>query len=229
MGQQLNQGFIGSLLRLRADGADLVRGLYLKAVTAKQPPASQVLATRYRMVFAVDIVGYSKLTAWQQQKYHRRLHDVIEEVLLDLLLTLPGNDRKDTGDGWIIFLPVELDPTRALPTLIRATAARISADNSTESPRLRLRLAIGMGLVVPGPSIFSGAAVVEVVRLLECAAIRREICEHPTTDLAVIVSDRLYSDIAGIGNSGIPADRFHRVRAVAKGFDQIAWLWRAAG
>jgi hypothetical protein len=193
-----------------------------------QPLNSAPFVTQYRMVFAVDIVGYSKLTGWQQQKHHNRLQGVISEILQDLMVTVPGNDRRDTGDGWIVFLPVGLDPAWALPTLIRSARSRISANNGIEDPSLRLRMAIGMGLVIPGRNTFSGAAVIEVVRLLDSDVIRSQIADHPAVDLAVIVSNRLYSDVVGIGNVGIPADQFHEVQAIAKDFDEIAWLWRAA-
>jgi hypothetical protein len=189
---------------------------------------SRPLGSQYRMLFAVDIVGYSTQTAWQQQRFQRRLRDIVEEVLHDLAADIPDRDRRDTGDGWIIYLPVGHDPTRVLPTLIRATADRITMDNKAERPKLRLRVAIGTGLLVPGRDNASGAAIVEVVRLLDSDALRSEISDHRDTDIAVIVSDRLYTDVTAAGNGGVSADEFHRVRAIAKNFDAFAWLWRPA-
>lgn len=183
---------------------------------------------RIRMVFTVDIVGYSKRSEPRQRRIQNRLLALVDQVLEDIDVNGPSSDKENTGDGLNVYLPVDIDYTRALPTLIRATAQRIADDNTHNRDRLRLRMAIGMGPVIPGPPAFAGAAIIQVSRLLDCAALRGTIEDHPDVNLAILVSDLLYSFVIGAGHRGIPAKEFRRVRATTKkDFEEDSWLWCA--
>jgi class 3 adenylate cyclase len=182
---------------------------------------------RIRMVFAVDIVGFSKRSDPQQRESQERLLALVDQVLRDVRVDIPPNDRESTGDGLNIIFPLDLDLTQALPTLIRATAEQIATDNDRYRHPLRLRMAIGVGPVIPGPTGFGGAAIIEVSRLLDCDALRNAIKDHPDVNLAILVSDLLHSWVIGAGHRGIPAGEFRPVLAIAKDFEGNAWRWCA--
>jgi hypothetical protein len=77
-----------------------------------------------------------------------------------------------------------------------------------------------------------GAAIIQVSRLLDYTALRGVIEDHRDVNLAILVSDLLYSYVIGYvigaGHLGIPAKDFRRVRAIARNnFEEAAWLWCA--
>lgn len=181
---------------------------------------------RIRMVFAVDIVGFSRRPDPQQQESQERLLKLVNQVLLDVRVDVPADDRESTGDGLNIYLPLDIDYTQVLFALIRAADDRVAESNAKFSDQLRLRMAIGIGPVIPGPPAFSGAAIIQVSRLLDCTALRCVIEDHRDVNLAILVSDLLYSLVIGAGYRGIPSVEFRHVRAIAKNdFEEDAWLW----
>ncbi len=56
-------------------------------------------------------------------------------------------DHQWTGDGINAVLPSDIDPPAVLSVLIRSLAAGLSADNARHADRIRLRMAIGVGLI----------------------------------------------------------------------------------
>ena len=56
-------------------------------------------------------------------------------------------DHQWTGDGIHGVLPSDIDPPAVLSVLVRSLAAGLSADNACHADRIRLRMAIGVGLI----------------------------------------------------------------------------------
>jgi hypothetical protein len=189
------------------------------------PPAGRA----NRVGFVVDVVSYGQRTAVEQERIQHRLQALLRTVIEDVGSDFDTVDRDTgTGDGMVVFLPSGSDPTRLLPDLLRAMADRLSADNQVYRDRIRLRMAVGSGVVGRGSNGFSGPLVVNITRLVDCEPLREEAANHPESDLVVLVLDALHRDVVGPGYLPPSVAEFRMVDVAMKEFAERAWVWRSA-
>ncbi|MFI6497930.1 tetratricopeptide repeat protein [Nonomuraea typhae] len=149
---------------------------------------------------------------------------------------LPEEIVQSSGDGVLIMPPSDIDETAVIPDLVRGLTTALRQENRllSEAARIRLRLALTNGVVAPGPTGFSGPAIIECFRLLDSPVIKTALVDFPAAELAVIVSDHLYQDVIRHGFRDLDAEDFWRVQSIIqdRGFSATAWVWvsnRAGG
>ncbi|WP_250557383.1 CATRA conflict system CASPASE/TPR repeat-associated protein [Pseudonocardia lacus] len=198
-----------------------------------QPAATSVggpaAAPQMRLLFAVDVAGYSGRTAPQQDDMQRRLAAITHAVLGDLRITMADTDHQGTGDGLNIALPARTPITEALPMLLTGWQTYLGRDNGRYRDRMRLRLALAVGMFAHSQLGFTGQTIVEVNRLLDSDPLRHALVEHPDTDLVVMVSDHLYDLVVRPGFPGLEAFPFREHHVEVKTYRRPGWLWVAAG
>jgi hypothetical protein len=178
-----------------------------------------------RLGFVVDVVSYGQRTEPEQDRIQHRLHALLRSVVADV-----GDDFDEVardsghGDGTVVFLPTGGDPTERLPALLRSVARRLAEDNATAGDRIRLRMAVGSGVVADGDRGFAGPMVVNISRLVDSEPLRRAVAENPATDLAVLVLDTVRRDFAP-GYVPLVPDCVQLVDVAMKEFVDQAWLW----
>jgi hypothetical protein len=177
------------------------------------------------MGFAVDVAGYSARPAGAKLDAQARTASIVGEVLRDMNLDIADTDHHGTGDGMIVFLPPSVEIHRVLPPLIRITASRLAADNRRYHDRLRLRLAAAVGPLGVAAIGFGNNTIVECARMVDSDAIKSALKDNPDADLAVLVSEELYSWVIGEGYDGLDPAEFRHVDVHVKDFDKSAWLW----
>src|SRR6516165_4948035 len=158
----------------------------------------------------------------------RRLPLLVINTLAECGMDLDGLGHEWTGDGINAVMPADMDPTIVLPALIRSLAANLSADNARSVDRIRLRMAIGVGLVEHSAAGFGGPMVIDTNRLVDSAPLRSALATYPSADLAVAISDQVHATVIRPGYPGIPGAQFSRVNVVAKEFSGPAWIWVSA-
>jgi len=179
-----------------------------------------------RVGFVVDVVGYGERSLLAQEHLQTRLQALLRHVVADVGGDLDEVDHDSgAGDGLVVFLPTGADPTRLVPELLRSAAERLTADNVLHSDRIRLRMAVGSGVVRPGGNGFAGPLVVNVSRLVDSVPLRRAARENPDSDLVVLVLDAVHRDVIGPGYVPLSVDRFQVVDVAMKEFAEQAWLW----
>ena len=185
---------------------------------------------RLRMAFVLDVVGYGARAVTQQQDVSRRLRALVDATLDQCELKLDPEivDYQWTGDGINAVLPADIDPTAILPVLIRSLASALGADNARSADRIRIRMAVSVGLIERGATGFDGQLIVDINRLVDGGPLRAALSETPAADLAVAVSDHVYVMMIQPGYSGIPGGQFTQMNVVAKEFSGSAWLWLSA-
>jgi len=192
------------------------------------PPARTQSGRKLRMGFVLDVAGYGARTAPLQNEVQRRLPLLVSNTLAECGMDLDGIDHEWTGDGINAVMPADMDPTIVLPVLIRSLAANLSTDNARSGDRIRLRMAIGVGLVEHSAAGFGGPMVVDTNRLVDSAPLRSALATYPSADLAVAISDQVHATVIRPGYPGIPSAQFSRVNVVAKEFSGPAWIWVSA-
>jgi hypothetical protein len=180
------------------------------------------------MGLVLDVAGYGARTAPLQNEVQRRLPLLVAGTLAECGMDLDDVGHEWTGDGINAVMPADMDPTAVLPVLIRSLAAKLGADNARSTDRIRLRMAIGAGLVEMSAAGFGGPMIVEISRLVNSAPLRAALEAYPGADLAVAISDQVYAMVIRPGYPGIPSAQFSRVNVVAKEFAGPAWIWVSA-
>jgi serine/threonine protein kinase len=180
-----------------------------------------------RLAFVLDVAGYGTRTVTERDDIQRRLRHLVVTMLGECGLRLDARvvDHQWTGDGINAILPSDIDPPAVLSALIRSLAAELAADNARHVDRVRLRMAIGVGLIERRAAGFGGPVIVDINRLVDSAALRSALSVEFEADLAVAVSDQLYTLVVQPGYPGIPAGQFTQANVVAKEFAGTAWTW----
>ena len=177
------------------------------------------------MGFGADIEDYSSRSSPEKAEVQQRLATMEHGVLGDLGLSFNQEDHQGTGDGMYVFLPPATEVHRALPRLIQSWQERLRSDNQRFRDRMRLRLATAIGPTDRTPFGFGGNAIVEMHRLLNSTVLRHALRDHPDADLAILVSDQLYSYVVVEGYPGLNAAHFQLRRIRVNGRPTRAWLW----
>ncbi len=180
-----------------------------------------------RMAFVLDVAGYATRTVPERDDLQRRLQQLVVAALAACGLALDawGVDHQWTGDGINAILPANIDPTVVLTELLRSLAAGLLADNASRADRIRLRMAVGVGLIERSVAGFGGPVIIEINRLVDSARLRSALADEPAADLAVAVSDQAHALIIAPGYPGIPQGQFTRVSVTEKEFSGYAWTW----
>jgi hypothetical protein len=180
-----------------------------------------------RLAFVVDVVSYGQRTQEEQDRIEDRLQALLRAVVADVGDDFDQVDRESgNGDGLVVLLPTGSDPTRQLPRLVRSVARRLAEDNRDAADRIRLRMAVGTGVVARNG--FTGPLVVNISRLVDSEPLRRAVAGNPDADLVVLVLDVPHGDVVGPGHDPLVADCVERVELVdvaLKEFEDRALLW----
>jgi O-acetyl-ADP-ribose deacetylase (regulator of RNase III) len=192
-------------------------------------PASPAPLTYSRRKLQVgivlDVVGYGRRSAPTQELVQRRLAELGAAAVADTGLDLDRLDHQWTGDGLIVLLPTDCDPTNALPALIQQVTLGLAEDNRHHTDRIRLRMAVGVGISMPGPAGLAGPMVIDINRLVDSVPLRGAVEVTPDADLAILLSEQVHGYFVRPGYLSPQADELRPVRVTAKEFDQRAWLW----
>jgi hypothetical protein len=177
------------------------------------------------MGFVVDVADYGARSAPLRSDVQRRLPVLVSAMLGSCAIELESVEHEWTGDGINVVLPADMDPTVALPVLLRALAALLDEDNTRSIDQIRLRMSVGIGLVENTAAGFGGPMIIELSRLVDSAPLRAALAAYPSAHLAVAISDQAYSTIVRPGYRGIPGTQFSRVEVAEKEFRAPAWIW----
>ncbi|GAA2414186.1 hypothetical protein GCM10010191_25130 [Actinomadura vinacea] len=181
----------------------------------------------YHFLVAVDIEGFSTLSAAQQKRIQADLHTVLENAAEAAGLDRNSWLRQVGGDGELAILPSETDGLRLLVAYPRALAMALARVNRRRARRLRLRLSMHHGPLSDGVFGAVGRAPIVVSRLVDADVLRQELRDRPRLDLVLIMSGSLYSDVVETEFGGLDPSEFHRVDVHAKGVTYPAYIHRA--
>ncbi|WP_322780632.1 hypothetical protein [Frankia sp. Cas4] len=184
-----------------------------------------------RRIVVGDIEGWSSRDSQTQKDLRRRLREVLNRAFTES--QLPWREwadvavsAADRGDGLLIMIPPDVSIVRLLDPFVDRLAVALRHDRLLHSDwaRMRLRLAIHDGEVLPEGSGWAGHDVIEACRLVDAEPLRQALRDEPEADLVVIVSERVHRAAVRDGYGNIRPETFTEVDVVVKTYQARAWV-----
>lgn len=184
----------------------------------------------HHTIVATDVVGSSARHDQLQLKMRDDLRGVLERTLRRQDLELADLAPSDLGDGFRLHAPAVVSPLAMVSPFVDnlVTELRIHRQSANERSRLRLRVAIHMGLLNrEAHGGWAGVVLSECARLLDAPAARDLIAEAPDVDLVLVVSEPVFDAVIRQGYGPAP-EQFRRIAVTVKESDFSAWAYLPA-
>jgi hypothetical protein len=154
------------------------------------------------------------------------LREMVTEALRRQSLDPRIIDFADLGDGLRLVVPAEVPPSALLDPFIGDLALLLRRHRRAvaAAARLRLRVAVHMGLLHRDESGWAGAALVHSARLLDSAVLRRHLEAAHRADLAVVISSDVFDQVVRPG-FGLDPDACGQVLVIEKELSTPAWMY----
>ncbi len=182
-------------------------------------------------MISVDAMGYGRSDDQRQSSIQTGLINVLDQAAASAGLERDSWERQGVGDGeFSVLLPHTAEGRLVgdFPRYLTAHLNRLNGDVPWEN-RLRLRLAIHYGTAIANVNGHSGQGPVEVARLCDSPPLRAALKES-RADLAVMLSDRIFTDVVRHGHAlSVAPEDFREVEVNVKEFRERAWLWIPRG
>lgn len=198
------------------------------------PPAaparpSDQRAGSVRLCMAADIQRFHRFLAPEARRAQERFVATLADARRYAGIDEPACDLQESGDGQFAVLPHGLDESTVVPRLIeglRIALAQINADLN-EHARLRLRVALHRGQMMPGANGWIGESSIAIHRILDSEPVRNALVTDESADFALIVPEVLYREIVCQRYEWLDPDEFTHVEVAfpAKDFTADAWVY----
>jgi hypothetical protein len=177
-----------------------------------------------RLLVSTDAVGYGSGDDLRHKSVQTGLPAVLDEAAERARLHRVGWQRQVGGDGELALLPLTESEPCVVDDYVHHLAGALGRYNRDLRPEARLRLAIHHGVAVQAGNGYAGQGVVAVSRLVDAPPVRAAL-EVTDADLAVILSDQVFTDTVAQYYTSVRPEAFRRVRVENKEFLEDAWLW----
>lgn len=198
------------------------------APTGEGPPARPApdLSGVHRVLVALDVQDSGGRDNAGQRRLHAAVAEVVRAGLAAVGRTWEEVGPADRGDGVALVLePDAVPPARVLDEFTDAVGAAVREHARASSPehRIRLRLAVHLGVVDRVGGAWRGAPLVHVARLVDAAEPKRLLGAREAR-LVLIVSDDFHRAVVAQGYGRAPAESYLPVDIAVKETVTRAWL-----
>jgi hypothetical protein len=178
----------------------------------------------HHTIVAMDVVDSGRLVDLLQLRMRADLRAIVTDVLARQSLD-PVVDYTDLGDGIRLIVPPTVTPAAMLDPFVPnlASALRQHRLLVSEAARLRLRIAVHMGLLHRDPGGWAGAPLVTCARMLDARPVRRVMAAADRPDMVLVVSQAVYDGIVRHGYGLDPAG-FQPVDISEKEMAATVWV-----
>jgi class 3 adenylate cyclase len=183
----------------------------------------------FRFLIAIDVEGFSQRDTAEQRRVQDDLEHAMSQAAADTGLDRKRWYRQPGGDGELAVLPEDADGLALVADYPRKLASSIARVNheGKGGRRLRVRMGIHHGAVAPGPFGPVGAPVA-ISRLVDAEPVRQFLRQRTDLDIALIVSDTVYSEVIQSGLHDLNPEDFRRTAIRAKGITYVGYLHLSA-
>jgi len=179
----------------------------------------------FRFLVAVDVAGFSQRSAAEQARVQDDLESAMTEAAVSAGLDRERWYRQPRGDGELAVLPEGVDGLALVADYPRKLASRIADVNRVNcGSRLRVRLAIHHGAVVPGRFGPVGTALVAITRLADAEPVRQQLHQRSDVDVVLVVSATVFNEVIQSRLRDLNPEAFRRIIIRAKGISYVGYL-----
>jgi hypothetical protein len=179
----------------------------------------------FRFLVAVDVAGFSQRSAAEQARLQDDLESAMTEAAASVGLDRRRWYRQPRGDGELAVLPEGVDGLALVAEYPRKLASRIADVNGPDcGSRLRVRLAIHHGAVVPGRFGPVGMALVAISRLVDAELVRQQLRQRSDLDIALVVSATVFDEVIQSRLHDLNPEAFRRIIIRTKGISYVGYL-----
>jgi hypothetical protein len=179
----------------------------------------------FRFLVAVDVEGFSERNVAEQARAQDDLELAMAHAAERAGLQHERWYRQPRGDGELAVLPPGADGLALVNDYPRELASAVADINhANRGPRLRLRLAIHHGAVVPGRFGPVGRAPVVISRLVDSEVIRQQLRRRSDLDIVLIASATVYDEVIQSRLHNLDPDAFRRVTVRAKKISYVGYV-----
>jgi hypothetical protein len=193
------------------------------AAKPPSPPDGQVCA-----LFAVDIAGFTQPNRDDDIRLylHEQLYEILEKAFDHADIPWSQCFHEDRGDGVLVVVPPSIAYRGMIDPLPERLRGLIRRHNhvSCDAAGIQLRAAAHVGPVDHDGHGFVGSDINLLCRLLEARPLKRALAGSDA-ELALIVSDYVYSTVVCRYPSLVSPDAFQSVRFQIKYTRARAWTY----
>ena len=192
--------------------------------TPNRPVADWTGPTHYTIV-AMDVFRSGSRDDQLLLRMRADLRAIVAGALARQRLDMSQIDRGDLGDGLRLVAPATIPPRAFLDPFIPdlASALREHRRAVADIARLRLRVAVHMGLLHRDEDGWAGHPLVHCARLLDAQPVRRALELAERADLVLVVSQMVHDELVRHGHGLDPAS-YRQVTIVEKETRAPAWV-----
>lgn len=178
----------------------------------------------HHTIIAVDVEGFGSRDGAHQTKVREGLLTAMSAAFERCRLPWDDCHREDRGDGWLLYLPPDVDSKRLVECLPNELAGCLRLHNATadDQARIRLRLVLHSGEVDRDRQGYSSPAVVHACRLLESGELK-DALKRSSGILALITSDHFFRTVI-MSNPAVDVGSYRRVAVAVKETRATAWI-----
>jgi hypothetical protein len=187
---------------------------------------SQQWRTRHQTIVVVDVAGFTDPAriAPQQRVVHEALYRVLRCAFAESGVDLTACHMEDRGDGAMILLPPEVEPSLLADQLTSRLVAGLRRHNALYSAgaAMQLRVALHAGEVHQDSDGVVSQAVNLAFRILEAPEAKAEL-RSSAGILALIASESFYREVIAQDPAAEP-DSYRQIHVSVKETSTSAWL-----
>ncbi|RFU42745.1 hypothetical protein DZF91_04845 [Actinomadura logoneensis] len=170
-------------------------------------------------IMFVDVVGFSAPHRNDQDRMELRrvLYEAVPAALEGSGVPWAACYHEDRGDGILIVVPPQTPPDQVVTPMLSLLTARLRRHNhaASEAMRLRVRMSLHIGPVMPDREGVNSAAVIQAARLLDAPDLRHRMADTDA-DVGFVASEYVYDNVLAWGPGLINPRSFQRIRFRAK-------------
>jgi hypothetical protein len=193
------------------------------------PPSSQTPFPA--TILFRDAVGYSRRGMLVQLSIQDGLREISEAAFARVGIDLAAVRSQDRGGGYLAVISPFVTKAALAADFVRELGTALAERNRTRNAegRIRLRLSLHHGEVLPSATGWAGDDVVTGARLVDSPPVRAVLAHNLDADLALIVSSTLFDATVREKLRGLDPDSFHEVAVDMEKFHGRAWLTLPGG
>lgn len=181
---------------------------------------------QHRTIVVIDVAAFGRRTDLAQLHVRADLDGLVREACRGSGIPRSRLVVADRGDGMIVFIPADVSKAVLLQPFVPRLRSCLHERNGTArvDQRIRVRVAVHAGEVVPGPHGWIGTDLNLACRLVDSIPLRQELVDNPRADLVLAVSDVIHQAVVRHGHRGIDASAYREVPLNTKEVATRAWI-----